>query len=181
MKNLLNCHSIGLHSFPISFENGLYRRVFYASENHNLWKTNPLEIAIHPHHVDIKITVLDGTLNNLVYEKSPDGEELMSFKWNSEILNGNGGFERIGSERLKCTEVDMLGKGDYVTMPACKMHTVYVSKGEKCVWLIEEYKPTCDYFPINYSNVDLTTWTPEGLYIEVGENIKQDYLNGYKL
>lgn len=48
MKNLLNCHSKGLHSFPISFECGLYRRVFVATEEHNLWKGNPLEIAIHP-------------------------------------------------------------------------------------------------------------------------------------
>lgn len=27
MKNLLNCHSVGLHSFPISLKDGLYIEV----------------------------------------------------------------------------------------------------------------------------------------------------------
>ena len=53
MKNLLNCHSVGLHSFPITFENGLYRRVFYADTDHQMWRQ--FEVVVHPHHVDIKI------------------------------------------------------------------------------------------------------------------------------
>lgn len=76
MKNLLNCHSVGLHSFPISFENGLYKRIFYADT-------------------------------------------------------------------------------------------------------IEETKPTCDYFPFNYSPYDLSQWSSEGLYIEVDESVKQKYISKY--
>ena len=95
MKNLLNCHSIGLHSFPLSLDdNGFYRRIFFADVQHNLWK--PIEIAIHPHHVDIKITILDDILYNPIYKIDESGVLFKSFKWNSHILNGNGGFESNG-------------------------------------------------------------------------------------
>jgi hypothetical protein len=181
MKNLLDCHVKGMHSFPISLENGLYRRVFYASENHHLWEVEPLALAIHPHHVDIKITVLDGILYNKIYSKDAEGEEFMSFKWNSHILNGNGGFERVGSEKLQLERIDTLKVGDYVTMPSCELHTVYVEKGKMSAWLVEETIPTCGYFPINYSNTNLEKWTPRGLYTEVGDEVKNEYLKPYGL
>ena len=75
MKNLLNCHSVGLHSFPISFENGLYKRVFYADSKHFMWR--PFEIAVHPHHVDIRITVLEGALFNPIF-KIGSGESVVT-------------------------------------------------------------------------------------------------------
>ncbi len=55
LTNILNCHVKGVHSFPISYHNNLYRRIFYADVDHELWSENPLSVAIHPHHVDIKI------------------------------------------------------------------------------------------------------------------------------
>lgn len=181
MKNLLNCHSIGLHSFPLSFENGLYRRCFYADKNHNLWRTNPLEIAIHPHHVDIKIIVLEGTLHNLIYHKHPLGANYKAFQWNSVILNGKGGFEYIKDESLLLTNCHKLTVGKIEVMKACELHTVYVKRNEICSWIIEESVPTCDYFPINYSNHDLSNWNSEGLYIETTEKVKQQYIGKYKL
>lgn len=78
MKNLLDCHTKNVHSFPISLVDGFYKRIFYAEENHNLWK--PIEIAIHPHHVDIKITVLEGVLYNPMYEISKSGKEYNTFR-----------------------------------------------------------------------------------------------------
>jgi len=184
MKNLLHCHSKNLHSFPISFLDGMYKRVFYATEEHNLWKVDPLEIAIHPHHVDIKITVLYGTLFNIVYAETSGGaisELFKTFKWNSHIQNGNGGFEAVGEAELLCIRMDEIKAGQSVTMKACELHTVFVEQGKKCVWLIEETRPTCDYFPINYSNVDLSQWTPDGLYVEVGDDVKDEYLKNYNL
>lgn len=179
MKNLLNCHSVGLHSFPISLENGLYRRVFYATPEHNLHK--PVEIAIHPHHVDIKITVLDGVLFNPLYEVSKgfNGHIYGKYKWNSHILNGNGGFEHLGHEHLSLVSKNGYNKGEYFTMKACELHTVFVEQGKSAVWLIEESIPTCDYFPINYSPHDLTKWTPDGLYLEVSDDVKMYYLEPY--
>ena len=177
MKNLLNCHTIGLHSFPLSFENGLYKRIFYADVNHNMDK--PIEIAIHPHHVDIKITVLDGELFNLLYMVDKDGEPMNKFQWVSHILNGNGGFEYLGEERLKLLSCKGYAIGDTFTLKACELHTVQVEKGNKCVWLVEETVPTCEYFPINYSPYDLSQWNADGLYLEVDDSVKEKYIGKY--
>jgi len=177
MKNLLNCHSIGLHSFPVSFENGLYTRIFFAAINHNLWK--PGELAIHPHHVDIKITVLEGTLINPIYEISENGDVFNKYLWNSHILNGQGGFEYLEKETLKKVSQNKYGPGESITMKACELHTVKLEKGKRCVWEIQESKPTCEYLPINYSKRDLSNWSPEGLYIEVNNEIKNLYIGKY--
>lgn len=178
MKNLLNCHCIGLHSFPIELtEEGLYKRIFYADTNHELYK--PIELAIHPHHVDIKITVLWGQLFNPIYKVVDEGELFSKFLWNSHILNGNGGFEFIGMQCLDNISNKKYNAGESTIMKACELHTVYVQKGKKCVWMIEESKPTCDYFPINYSKKDLTKWNPDGLYIECDEYTKQKYIGKY--
>jgi hypothetical protein len=64
-------------------------------------------------------------------------------------------------------------------MKACELHTVQIEKGKRCVWLIEESIPTCDYFPINYSPHDLSTWKPDGLYIEVGDSVKENYIGKF--
>lgn len=176
MKNLLNCHCIGLHSFPISLDdNGLYKRIFYADKNHELWK--PYEIAIHPHHVDIKITILKGELYNPIYKVNKDGIPFKKFLWNSHILNGKGGFKLLGIEKLIEVSRYKYIKGQSVIMKACELHTVFVQKDTECAWMIEEAKPTCDYFPINYSQKDLENWNTEGLYIEVDNTIKDQYLD----
>lgn len=181
MKNLFNCHSIGLHSFPLSFENGLYKRIFYADTYHNMWK--PFELAVHPHHVDIKITVLDGEIYNPIYEvvenTDPLAFQIKKFKWNSHILNGKGGFEYLGEELLKQTSNIKYSKGDMVSMKACELHTVFIEKDQKAVWLIEESVPSCEYFPINYSHKELTNWKSTGLYIEVEDDIKRKYVEQY--
>jgi hypothetical protein len=179
MKNLLNCHCTGLHSFPIDVtEDGLYRRIFYADFNHELWK--PVELAIHPHHVDIKITVLQGSLLNPIYNFDNQGDYFFKFIWKSHILNGKGGFERIGQERLKKVSNIRYLEGQTVTMKACELHTVQVGRGEKCAWLIEESKPSCEYFPINYSKKHLQYWKPDGLYIECDQSTANNYINKYR-
>lgn len=177
MKNLLNCHSIGLHSFPVSLENGLYKRIFYAEDVHVLWK--PLEIAIHPHHVDIKITVLKGELINIIYDYHPSGERFKRFKWNSHILNGKGGFEYLGQDSLKMVSDYHYRVGGSVQMKACEMHTVQIEKGSKCIWLIEESIPSCEFDTIAFSKHDLTAWTADGLYVEVDDEIKRKYIGKY--
>lgn len=182
MKNLLNCHSIGLHSFPVSFENGLYKRIFYADYNHNLWKTDPLELAIHPHQVDIKITVLEGILFNPLFEVSSnpnDGTIFQKYQWDSVILNGKGGFRYLGSDTLKSLSYSSYKKGESTIMKSCEMHTVSVSRGYRAVWLIEESVPICEYFPISYSNHDLTKWNQQDLYLEVNDEVKDFFIRDY--
>jgi len=177
-RNLLNCHSVGLHSFPISLNpEGLYRRIFYADTNHNLWR--PFEIAIHPHHVDIKITVLEGVLWNTIFEIDENGDSFKEFKWNSYILNGKGGFHYLGERNL--SQVSHIGyrMGGSVTLKACELHTVFVERNKRCVWLIEEFKPSCEYFPLTYSTKDLGLWSPDGLYVECDDLTKRAYIDEF--
>lgn len=177
MENLLNCHSIGLHSFPVSLQDGLYKRIFYATKWHNMYK--PFEIAVHPHHVDIKITVLDGVLMNQIFEVSETGRVVKKFKWNSHILNGNGGFEYLGKEILIKKSYISYNKGESFSMKACELHTVKVEQNKECVWMVEESIPSCEYFPINYSIHDLENWDSSGLYIKTTEEVKQEYIGKY--
>jgi hypothetical protein len=178
MKNLLNCHCIGLHSFPISIDkNGFYKRIFYADTNHELWK--PYEVAIHPHHVDIKITVLEGRLFNPLFKLSESGEVFKKYLWNSHILNGVGGFEYLGEDKLELVSNTEYKKGEQVQMAARELHTVQIEKGKICVWMIEEQKRSCDYFPINYSKNNLENWSTQGLYIECSEDVKNKYISKY--
>ena len=177
MKNLLNCHCIGLHSFPISKDdNGLYKRIFYADTNHQLF--NPFEIAIHPHHVDIKITVLEGVLYNLLYSIGK-GELFNTYIWESHILSGEGKFKFIGYNELKLISNISYTKGQELYMNSSQLHTVFVEKSQTCIWMIEEFKPTHYYSGPNYSKHDLSNWSSEGLYIECDEQIKHQYLKDY--
>jgi hypothetical protein len=141
----------------------------------------PYEVAIHPHHVDIKITVLEGELFNPIYkiDCGGEGDLYQKFKWSSIIKNGTGGFEKLGYERLTEISRKSYTTGQSFTMQACEMHTVFINKGEICVWLIEESVPTCEYFPINYSPYNLTKWSPLGLYVEVSDDIKQQFIGKY--
>lgn len=180
-NHLLDCHSKGLHSFIIDCRDGLYRRVFYATYQHNLWK--PGEIAIHPHHTDITITVLEGKLYNILYELTDDpgiGIAISSYQWQSHIGSGSGAFKYVGPARIRKISCDGFGPGEQIHMKACELHTVEVDMGQKCVWLIEESIPSCEYFPINYSIHDLTRWTPDGLYNKCDDATAQLYLEKYQ-
>mgnify|MGYP000861214368 FL=1 len=177
MKNLLNCHCIGLHSFPISKdENGLYKRIFYADVNHQLF--NPCEIAIHPHHVNIKITILEGVLCNLLYSVGK-GELFNTYIWKSHILSGEGKFKFIGYNELKLISNISYTKGQSFYMNSLELHTVFVEQFETCVWMIEEFKPTYPYLGLNFSKNNLSDWSSKGLYIECDEQIKHQYLKDY--
>lgn len=177
MKNLFNCHSKGLHSFPISCENGLYRRIFYADITHNLHKD--MELAIHPHHTDIKITVLDGCLYNYEYIETEGQPWIKKFKWNSHILNGKGGFELLGRSCISLFRVNPYREDESFTMKAHELHTVQLNREQKCVWLVEESNPDPNYTGFNYSIHDLENWTPEGLYLEVPDEVKEAMIGEY--
>lgn len=171
MKNLLNCHSIGLHSFLIYSENGLCKRIFYADKGHNMWKES--EIAIHPHHTDVKITVLEGEIYNLLYEVNDNGEEFNEYKW------GNNSFEYLGKEKLKLISNNLYKAYDVIFMRSYELHTMKINRRKSCVWMFEEFPASCKYIPINYSKLNLLNWSPDGLYIEVGDDIRDKYIGRF--
>ena len=178
MKNLLNCHCVGLHSFPISIDkHGYLKRIFYADVNHELHL--PIKIAIHPHHVDIKITVLDGKLSNFIYVVAENGAIFNKYEWQSEILTRDGCFTYLGYEYLYLKDIHGYTKGESFTMKSNELHTVFVDENKTAVWMVEESEPSFEYIPVNYSPHDLSEWTPEGLYIEVDDVVKQSYIGKY--
>lgn len=178
-KSLLNCHVQGLHSFVLDARGDYLTRMFVTSPNHLLWKNHcgmmtkewhPLSVAIHPHHVDIEIYPIFGLLWNVEFKvKKNKGENpndclLDAFKWESEILSGNGGFKWCGEKVLQLQQHrSMMWRRKY-SMRADDLHTVYVTKGQTSAWIIQEKVATGKYDGITYSNADLTQWTPEGLY-----------------
>lgn len=183
MKNLLNCHVIGLHSFPLSIdeENKLYRRIFTTTCNHVLHERNSFPLAIHPHHVNIKITVLKGELTNVIYKLDEKGRiELGEYVYESVILNGKGGFKKTGVKNLtKVSEISyQVGESFY--MEACEMHTVIVPENTQAAWLVEEELPTCEYLPVSYSDRNLEQWDQTDLYIEIDDKHAALHLKGLK-
>lgn len=179
MKNLLNCHVIGMHSFPIKISGGLYQRVFTTTKEHVLHRRRPIPLAIHPHHVGIKITVLKGELTNVLYRLDDEGDlELGEFEYKSHILGKGGYFEYRKQQRLKMISEITYKEGESFFMESCDMHTVVVPERMESAWLVQEELPTCDYFPVSYSDQDLEEWDTVGLYLEITPEQAQKYLNG---
>jgi hypothetical protein len=178
-KSLLNCHVQGVHSFILDAYGDYLTRMFVTSGDHLLWKNHcgmmtkewsPLSVAIHPNHVDIEIYPIFGLLWNVEFKvKKNKGENpndclLDAFKWKSEILSGKGGFKWCGEKTLQLQEHrSMMWRRKY-SMRADDLHTVYVTRGQTSAWIIVEKVATRKYDGICYSNVDLTQWTPDGLY-----------------
>ena len=176
MKNLLNFHCVGVHSFPLEYKDGLYKRVFYADKNHELYKDSA--IAIHSHHVDLKITVLKGQLDNKVYALDDQrGEEYNKYRWDSHISGGCGKFISLGKQNLSLTRYESYDSGYSFFLRSDLLHTVFVPENRVCSWLVEEFPASKPYDGINYSKVNLENWTAEGLYIECDDQTANKYLS----
>lgn len=177
MKNLLNCHVIGMHSFPVTETDNLYERIFTTTSDHVLHDTDKMQLAIHPHHVNITITVLKGVLTNIIYQLNPKGAiELDEYIFSSVIKNGYGGFKKIGTKNLVLVSEITYKKGDSFSMESCDMHTVRVPKGMESAWLVQEDVPTCDYFPVSYSDMDLERWNQLGMYQPVNDRVRDAFI-----
>lgn len=179
MKNLLNCHCIGVHSFPLEYKDGLYKRIFYADKNHELYKDSA--IAIHSHHVDLKITVLKGILNNKVYALDDQrGETYNKYRYNSYISNGCGMFTNLGEQKLSLTRYESYDEGCSFELRSDWLHTVFVPENCICSWLVEEFPASRVYDGINYSKQKLENWTAKGLYLECDDQTANEYLSEIK-
>lgn len=178
-KSLLNCHTVGVHSFVLNEKDGLLTRMFVAMPEHQLWKNHcgimtkewhPLSIGIHPHHVDIEIYPIWGLLWNVEFSLkknkgyNPNDCLLDAYKWTSEILGGNSGFKWCGEKILQLAEHRLMTWNRKYKMTSEQLHTVYVTKGQTAAWIIQESSASKAYDAITYSNTDLSKWTAEGLY-----------------
>ena len=182
---LSNCHTNGLHSFVLhKYPNDCLIRIFVATSDHDLWKNHcgmmsktwdNLSIGIHPHHVDIAIYPIFGILWNVEFQKkrnrgsNPGDCHLKSFKWSSEILTGLGGFSLVGDEVLTLTNHRTMTQQRKYPMKSNELHTVYITKGQPAAWIIQESPASKGYDATTYSNVDLTSWSSDGLYLKPSE------------
>lgn len=185
IKGLKNCHLEGVHSFVLDEDDGLFTRMFIATEDHLLWKNHcgilrkgwdVLSVGIHSHHTDIELYPVSGIVFNVEFiRKVKKGKSrldcrLKKFQWKSEILTGTGGFHFQGSEELTLKSITGMLPTRKYSMKSSDLHTIYVSPNQCAAWIIKEYNPTSTYDDRVYSNVHLELWNSEGLYIPAGIN-----------
>src|SRR5688500_12968780 len=92
-KSLRDCHAVGVDSIVFQVEPTV--RAFFCNENHNFWRNVPgekLSIAIHPHHCDITLVPIFGTMYNVVAIAAGVTGEYRAFKFESPIKNESGRF-----------------------------------------------------------------------------------------
>ena len=178
-KSLLNCRVRGLHSFILKQdEDGNLIRMFVTDETHELGRNycpkDPkdweiLSVAIHPHHVDIQINMIFGQIRNVEFtltkpETFYAQKRLRKYIWQSQIVNGQGGFKQVGKSVLYLKNRKVLKEGSSTKMNSCELHTVHVWEKQVAAWIIVQSEQSCGYDNVNYSNADLESWTANGLY-----------------
>lgn len=189
-KSLLHCHCHGVHSLVLHEEDGYLTRMFVTDNDHVLWKNGcgqtykgwkPLTIAIHPHHCDIEIEIVNGFVWNAEFSvkrhtcRNKEEVKLNAFKWNTAI-GGEGYFDLVGTETLIMNKFRTMFLGQKYYMCSNELHTVYVTPTQNAAWIIRESPATRGYDRTVYSNQDLQTWTPKGLYIKPTVNEIRDVL-----
>ncbi len=187
-KSLKNCHVRGLHSVVLNEDEKGLLRVFYTSQDHELWQNQPakfrrmqwygcnsempISIAIHPHHSEFAFTVLSGTITNVEFGDEMSGISawgraisMPKWKWTSAILNGQGRFELVDNDSvIYLGECHIYSAGQKFSMLAAQMHTVFVPYGMEAMWMIREIasiEPPPSYC---WSNADLSKWSDKDLY-----------------
>lgn len=167
-KSLLNCHVKGLHSIMLLDSPGKTIRLYITDEDHEL-NHDALNVGYHPHHCDLTLKVVHGTLTNIQVQES-DFKRLNfsidKYLYKSKISKGEMKFDHIGSVYLQHLETNILKMGSSLFMHASDIHTVSVDKGKKCAWLVFEGKEDKNYVPYCYSNSDLNNINDSGLYIK---------------
>lgn len=181
-----NCHVKGLHSVVLAkHEDGRPAlRVFTTSRDHELWMNRPslllqghaMSLAAHAHRADLRLSRVNGYVKQVILLPDPRGYvPLQQFHYRSHLLTGNGGFTATGKTVKMHMESYELTVDE---MPAALMHTVYVPKGEKATWLVEEGDLSSEYDEMLYSNADLTTFDFSDFYKPMSEASKAIVLRG---
>jgi len=173
LKNSLkNCHVKWLHS--IMFTNAWQKiRMFYTTSDHQLWyeqgdglEEQSKKLWIHPHHCNITLASVIGSLYNLQAIESINWEiQLDRYKFQSHINSGNGWFELLKKNiLLKTSKILEIAENTSHFMNAQQMHTVGVLPWQQVAWFVFEWEENKKHDEYCYSSEDLTQWSPEWLY-----------------
>lgn len=184
-RSLVNCHCLGLDSIVIDERQGKLTRIFMTSTHHRMWRnrlplTREMSVALHPHHCDLTITPLLGTVYNVVVAADGKWYDLSEFRYESPITNGKGNGRFIPTGEYKAFPLRQESINAPLTMRAFRLHTIYVPEGEVAAWLIEEGTEDLAYQPYCYSNTDLSHLSMSELYGPMLEHYIHSKLNYLK-
>ena len=157
-RSLVNCHTIGMDSILFDDTPGKRLRAFFANEDHELWKNglpfeHELSVGLHSHHCAITLDPIFGTPYNVIESALGINSSWSSFKYQSKISTGKGGFVNVGElKKFRLAAIPL-----YVPwhMKASEIHTVYLPKGKIAAWFVREHADDPNYVPLTYSNGDL--------------------------
>lgn len=173
-KSFLNCHAKGVHSIMIDDTPEKRIRIFYASAQHELYKNflndNKMSVAYHPHHCDITIEVIQGTIKNQSIIDHPHGDiSLTCYKYHSKITEGDCYFEEVGDNfkfKINTEKNIELHRGYGIFLSAQELHTIAIAKGKRAAWFVYEGEEDPMYIPYCYSNTNPNDEDMTDMYIK---------------
>lgn len=88
-QSLVNCHAIGLDSVMFDNTPGVRVRAFVTQENHTLYlndgKKYRLGLALHPHHCDLTMTHIGGSVAHRVGAMMPSCTTVRFWKVKADL------------------------------------------------------------------------------------------------
>jgi hypothetical protein len=138
MMTRFDCHVKGLHSVVLKNESGKLTRCFLVENNHemhlNINQRLVLPLGIHSHMYDIRLTQVSGEALNVIYRENKSLCNVSKYSYESEISGGRGSIY-TGISGVEVCDVSRLN-GCF--MSHNELHTVYVPKGSKSSWVVQE-------------------------------------------
>lgn len=188
-KSLLHCHCRGVHSIVLLESPEKTIRLYISEPGSGLWKNDPqhfqngknMSIAFHPHHCNLTLECVAGSIFNWEMKPSDTGLEMEKFIYRSGITDGKIGFESVGKEFLQTKKITELGPDQSIALSANDIHTIYCDRDQWNAWFVYEGKEDENYRPFCWSNADLSNLDSKGLYEKPSEKQIIDLLTKINL
>ncbi len=155
---LMNCHARGIHSTMLHDEPGNRMRLFYAGDQHTLWRNHPdtlddnMTLSVHPHHCDLSLVRIFGEAHNIIGRvRETKNGKFHECSYSSAILGGKGSLDPTGRKFDFVVIENRPLPNHGLAMASTELHTIYVPQGKAAAWLVLEGTPDPDYRPICYT------------------------------
>lgn len=176
---IADCHARGLDSIVLLREPMI--RMFVTRPGHelhrNLQDCGPLSIAFHPHHCDVALEILTGSICNRLVVKGGRAR-LTMYRYHSQLRGEAPGFEAVASMLGLTFCSRYLLEGDSIDLPARSAHTVGVLPDEQAAWLVYEGTEDPGYRSICLSDADLVNADFTGMYRPMSATEVDDAIEG---
>lgn len=186
MKSLLHCHLKNLHSIILGHtKDGNVVRLFIADEGHTLNRNTSTDIfyhqqklTIHDHKSDITIYPVTGEVWNISVTKTINqySTYFNAYEYQSSITTGKGAFIRQEHGREMGIKSRRIKKPLFI--PHNELHTVCVTSATAS-WIVCEGPDVAKGKQIAWSSSELSSWTDEGLYEPMSNEVREQLLDKY--